>query len=68
MNQVEKPRKGNLTDSQKVLLAQGALSSTFFSIGTGNFLAGYLLYLGAQRVILCCICAAACWHVWIFCC
>lgn len=48
MNQVEKPRKGNLTDSQKVLLAQGALSSTFFSIGTGNFLAGYLLYLGAQ--------------------
>lgn len=37
-----------LTGSQKALLAQGALSSTFFSIGTGNFLAGYLLYLGAQ--------------------
>lgn len=41
-------QKRNLTGSQKVLLAQGALSSTFFSIGTGNFLAGYLLYLGAQ--------------------
>lgn len=37
-----------LTGSQKALLAQGALSSAFFSIGTGNFLAGYLLYLGAQ--------------------
>ncbi len=40
--------KNNLTGSQKALLAQGALSSTFFAIGTGNFLAGYLLYLGAQ--------------------
>lgn len=37
-----------LTGSQKALLAQGALSGTFFAIGTGNFLAGYLLYLGAQ--------------------
>lgn len=37
-----------LSGSQKALLAQGALSSTFFAIGTGNFLAGYLLYLGAQ--------------------
>ena len=37
-----------LTGSQRALLAQGALSSAFFSIGTGNFLAGYLLYLGAQ--------------------
>lgn len=37
-----------LTGSQKALLGQGALSSAFFSIGTGNFLAGYLLYLGAQ--------------------
>lgn len=37
-----------LTDSQKALLVQGALSSALFSIGTGNFLAGYLTYLGAS--------------------
>jgi len=39
---------GKLTGSQKAMLAQSALSSVFFSLGTGNFLAGYLLYLGAQ--------------------
>lgn len=48
MDQVENRLRGSVTGSQKALLAQGALSSTFFSIGTGNFLAGYLLYLGAQ--------------------
>lgn len=37
-----------LTVSQKAMLAQGALSSVFFSLGTGNFLAGFLLYLGAE--------------------
>lgn len=41
-------RNGTLTVSQKAMLAQSALSSVFFSLGTGNFLAGYLLYLGAQ--------------------
>ena len=37
-----------LTDSQKTMMVQCALSSAFFSIGTGNFLAGYLTYLGAS--------------------
>lgn len=30
------------------MLVQGALSGALFSIGTGNFLAGYLTYLGAS--------------------
>lgn len=46
-----------LTDSQKALLAQSALSSALFSIGTGNFLAGYLTYLGASPAF-CAIVAA----------
>ncbi|MBR5260563.1 MAG: MFS transporter [Oscillospiraceae bacterium] len=37
-----------LNKSQKTMLVQGALSTTLFSIGTGNFLAGYLTYLGAE--------------------
>lgn len=37
-----------ITRSQRAMLAQSALSSALFSIGTGNFLAGYLLYLGAE--------------------
>ena len=41
-------RTEKLTDSQKTMLVQGALSGAFFSIGTGNFLAGYLTYLGAS--------------------
>ena len=36
-----------LNKSQKTMLIQGSLSSALFSIGTGNFLAGYLTYLGA---------------------
>lgn len=40
--------EGTLTGSQRAMLAQSALSSALFSIGTGNFLAGYLLYLGAE--------------------
>lgn len=47
MSQVENQQR-KLTGSQKAVLVQGALSSAFFSIGTGNFLAGFLLYLGAQ--------------------
>lgn len=46
-----------LTDSQKMLLMQGALSSALFSVGTGNFLAGYLTYLGASPAF-CAIVAA----------
>lgn len=41
-------QNAGLTGSQKALLTQGALSSAMFSIGTGNFLAGYLTYLGAS--------------------
>lgn len=46
-----------LTDSQRALLAQSALSSALFAIGTGNFLAGYLTYLGASPAF-CAIVAA----------
>ena len=46
-----------LTGSQKTLLVQGALSGALFSIGTGNFLAGYLTYLGASPAF-CAIVAA----------
>ena len=46
-----------LTDSQKTMLVQGALSSALFSIGTGNFLAGYLTYLGGSPAF-CAIVAA----------
>lgn len=47
----------SLNDSQKALLMQSALSSALFSIGTGNFLAGYLTYLGASPAF-CAIVAA----------
>lgn len=40
--------KHRLTDSQRTLMLQSALSSAFFSIGTGNFLAGYLTHLSAS--------------------
>lgn len=46
-----------LTDSQKTMLLQCALSSALFSVGTGNFLAGYLTYLGASPAF-CAIVAA----------
>ena len=46
-----------LNKSQKTMLVQGALSSALFSIGTGNFLAGYLTYLGAAPAF-CAIVAA----------
>lgn len=42
------PARNDLDQSQRVLLAQNALSSALFSIGTGNFLAGFLTYLGAS--------------------
>lgn len=46
-----------LTDSQRALMVQSALSSALFAIGTGNFLAGYLTYLGASPAF-CAIVAA----------
>ena len=52
-----KHRNSTLTGSQQAMLAQSALSTAFFSIGTGNFLAGYLLYLGA-RPAYCAVVAA----------
>jgi len=46
-----------LNRSQKTMLVQGALSSALFAVGTGNFLAGYLTYLGAAPAF-CAIVAA----------
>lgn len=50
-------KETRLTDSQRTLMVQSALSSALFSIGTGNFLAGYLTYLGASPAF-CAIVAA----------
>lgn len=50
-------RIATLNDSQRALLVQSALSNALFSIGTGNFLAGYLTYLGAEPAF-CAIVAA----------
>ena len=38
--------------SRRVLLIQGALAASMFSLGTGNFLAGYLSYLGAGPALI----------------
>lgn len=50
-------KEPRLTESQRTLMVQSALSSALFSIGTGNFLAGYLTYLGASPAF-CAIVAA----------
>ena len=52
-----KQKETRLTESQRTLMVQSALSSALFSIGTGNFLAGYLTYLGASPAF-CAIVAA----------
>lgn len=49
--------EARLNDSQKTMLVQCALSGALFSVGTGNFLAGYLTYLGASPAF-CAIVAA----------
>ena len=50
-------KETGLTQSQRTLMVQSALSSALFSIGTGNFLAGFLTYLGASPAF-CAIVAA----------
>ena len=41
------PSPAQYQSSQRILLAQGAVAAVLFSLGTGNFLAGYLGTLGA---------------------
>lgn len=41
------PTPAQCKNSQRILLVQGAVASVLFSLGTGNFLAGYLTTLGA---------------------
>lgn len=38
--------------SRRMLLVQGALAACMFSLGTGNFLAGYLSFLGAGPALI----------------
>lgn len=38
--------------SQRLLLVQGALAAVLYSLGTGNFLAGYLTTLGASPSLI----------------
>lgn len=40
-----------LRASRGIMLAQGAIAAVMFSLGTGNFLAGYLTYLGATPAL-----------------
>lgn len=40
-----------LRTSRGIMLAQGAIAAVMFSLGTGNFLAGYLTYLGATPAL-----------------
>lgn len=42
----------NLKRSQRLLLIQGALAAVLYSLGTGNFLAGYLIILGASPSLI----------------
>ncbi|MEG2436253.1 MAG: MFS transporter [Ruthenibacterium sp.] len=42
------PTQAQLKKSRQVLIAEGAVASIITSLATGNFLAGYLSYLGAS--------------------
>ncbi|MEG0304261.1 MAG: hypothetical protein RR635_01060 [Oscillospiraceae bacterium] len=41
------PTDAQMRTSSRTLLAEGAIASSMFALGTGNFLAGYLTLLGA---------------------
>ncbi|MEG2206237.1 MAG: MFS transporter [Oscillospiraceae bacterium] len=41
------PTDAQMRTSSRTLLAEGAIASSLFALGTGNFLAGYLTLLGA---------------------
>ncbi len=42
------PTHRQLQSSRRIIVAEGAIAAIIFSIATGNFLAGYLTYLGAS--------------------
>lgn len=42
------PTERELQAGRRCLVAEGAVAAVIYSIGTGNFLAGYLSYLGAS--------------------
>lgn len=41
------PSEDMLVSSRKIMLAESATASTIFALGTGNFLAGFLVWMGA---------------------
>jgi predicted MFS family arabinose efflux permease len=45
------PAEEEMGGSRRTLIVQGALASLLFSLGTTNFLAGYLTYLGASPAL-----------------
>ena len=46
------PTEQKLGKSRRILLVQGAIAASMFSLGTGNFLAGFLSYLGAGPALI----------------
>jgi MFS family permease len=46
------PTEQKMQRSRRTLLIQGAVAAAMFSLGTGNFLAGYLTYLGAGPALI----------------
>jgi MFS family permease len=46
------PTEQKMEKSRRILLIQGAVAAVMFSLGTGNFLAGYLTYLGAGPALI----------------
>jgi MFS family permease len=49
---VTPPTEQQMGKSRRILLKQGAIAAAMFSLGTGNFLAGYLAYLGASPAFI----------------
>ncbi len=46
------PTEQQMEKSRRILLIQGAIAAAMFSLGTGNFLAGFLTYLGAGPALI----------------
>lgn len=46
------PTEQKMVRSRRILLVQGAIAAAMFSLGTGNFLAGFLTYLGAGPALI----------------
>lgn len=46
------PKEADMKNSRRILLIQGAMASVMLALTTGNFMAGYLAYLGASPAMV----------------